>query len=427
MAYQVNNTRNQTVIVILAVLIGITNISLAKGAAQKRQTPSTSYGTGLNFGPIENPYDTRSYISDLADKLSPKQRDILLGEPDIYKSDAATSEYQKLLSRSSISVDSKRYKSLINKENELRHAAKTAEKHWSLAEDLEKYRVYSVREGSRTFIGSIRKAGFHAGLAIEDIVNVFTLASTERAEHLRENDGKPISFYLEKVGQAGAETLDNILITLYSSADLITLDLLPDFENEAYQDNHPLVRPFVFTGRSIGSAWQTVESVGNVPTFGYFDNVTGSICMLYIDAIETVKHGCEAVTNLPRGFIRLGGRNENLDRIQDWIFLVPLEYLSNVIEMEGISNAQDYKNAFKAKGVIGSILEIGGSSYIVYRAVDDMLEELDDDDNSKRPAEETSAEEAPAEETPAETATTTNGENGTSPNGFYHFPIDVFF
>ena len=194
-----------------------------------------------------------------------------------------------------------------------------------------------------------------------------------------------------------------------------------------YQDNHPLVRPFVFTGRSIGSAWQTVESVGNVPTFGYFDNVTGSVCMLYIDAVETVKHGCEAVTNLPRGFIRLGGRNENLDRIQDWIFLVPLEYLSNVIEMEGISNAQDYKNAFKAKGVIGSILEIGGSSYIVYRAVDDMLEELDDDDNSKRPAEETSAEEAPAEETPAETATTTNGENGTSPNGFYHFPIDVFF
>ena len=449
-AWRLNNT-SRNAIAMLAILMGIANISLAKdaGYTRPRTTPRAALpqvGTRPSIGNIQNPYDATGYMSRLAERLSPKQRNILLRGADIEKRDALAERLRMPLSQPRLpredrlrfspgevprfpssrlpapgpSVEAKEYKPLIDKELELRYAAEMAEKHWSLAKDLEKYRVYAVKEGSRTFVGSIRKAGLHAGLAVEDLVNILTLASTDRAISLRENDGQPISFYLEKVGQAGAETLDNILITLYSSADALVLDALYDLEFEAYRNNHPLVRPFIYTGRTIGSAWKTVECAGNVPTFGYFDNVTGSAGMFYEDAVETIKHSCQALTNLPRGFIRLGGRNEGLDRIQDWIWLVPLEYLSNVIEMKGIANAYDYKNAFLDKGIIGSILEIGGSSYLVCRAIDEIVE---DNDNGNPPTEEALTEELPEEPTiPSDGA---NG-NGAPPLGIYVWSIEDF-
>jgi len=391
LASQLNN-RSRTGIAILIVLMTTANISLAKDVGYNN--PKTNPQGALSqsrakpvTGAIQNPYDAGSYMSRLSEKLSPEQRDLLLRRPDIKKSDAITYGLRGPLSRQGIAVEPKKY--------QVPAKAEPAEKRWSLGEDLEKYRAYAVKEGSRYFAGNIRKAGFHAGLAGQDLVNVFTLASLERGAPLRENDGKPISFHLQKVEEAGGETLDNILITLYCSADLITLDSLIDLENEAYQDNHPLVRPFIYTGMSIGSACKTLESAGNVPTFGYFDNLTGSAGMFFENAVETAKHGCQAVTNLPRGCIYvIVGKNGNLDKIQDWIWLVPLEYISNVIEMKGISNTQDYKNAFTQKGVIGSLLEIGGSTYIAYQTVDEIFDELKDDNGKKHPTEGAPAEQA---------------------------------
>jgi hypothetical protein len=52
--------------------------------------------------------------------------------------------------------------------------------------------------------------------------------------------------------------------------------------------------------------------------------------------------------------------------------------------MQGIGNAMDYETAFEEKGVIGSLLEISGSTYIVYRALDELADELDDDGRSHR-------------------------------------------
>jgi len=415
LASQLNN-RSRTGLTILIVFMAAADISLAKDIGYNR--PKTIHRGALSqgrakpvTGAIQNPYDAKSYMSRLSEKLSPEQRDILLRGPDIKKSEAITYGLRGPLSRPGIAVEPKKY--------QVSAKAEPAEKRWSLGEDLEKYRAYAVKEGSRYAAGNFKKAGFHAGLAAEDIVNVFTLASSERGKPLRENDGKPISFHLEKVEQTGGETLDNILITLYSSADLITFDSLLDLENEAYQNNHPLVRPFVYTGRSIGSACKTVENAANVPTFGYFDNVTGSAGMFFENAVETAKHGCEAATNLPRGCIYvIVGKNENLDKIQDWIWLVPLEYLSNVIEMKGLCNTQDYKNAFKEKGVIGSILEIGGSTYIACRTIDEIIDELKDDNGKKRPTEEAPAGQAPA----PPTAPPTEGAGIEAPaSNIYHF------
>lgn len=251
------------------------------------------------------------------------------------------------------------------------------EEAWSLKRDLGKYRLYALKQGSRDSGESLGKSLSSAGLAIEDGINIFTIGyASERGLQFRGNDGKSPFFHLEKVVEGCGETIEDILLLLYAGADAVVLDSLPDPENEAYKDNHPLVRLPVCAGRAIGDAWKTTKNVGNTPTWGYWDNVTGSAGMCFVGIVETGKHGGEAVTNLPRVPVRLiFGENEHVERIQDWVFLVPLEYLSNVIEMEGIHNMENYKIAFGEKGVIGSTAEMVGSGFVVGKSVYKLIDE----------------------------------------------------
>jgi hypothetical protein len=255
------------------------------------------------------------------------------------------------------------------------------EEPWSLGEDLEKYRSYAVSQGSRESGESLGKALEQAGLTLEDGVNVLLLGyASERGAPFRKNDGKGL---LDDPGRAPAQagaTVVSFGDGLYSLADLITLDGLPDHEKDVYRDNHPIVRPLVFTGQTIGGAWKTTEEIGNAVTWGYFDNVTGTIGMVLVDIIELLKHTGEAVTNLVRLPVRLiSGGDEGAEEAMDWVLLVPLEFVSNSVAMEGISNMQDYEMAFAHKGVIGSTLELAGSTFIVYRVVDELIDELEDD------------------------------------------------
>jgi len=251
---------------------------------------------------------------------------------------------------------------------------------WTLGGDLEKYRAHSVKEGSRKSGESLKKALRRAGMTISDSANVFVLGyGSERAKPFRANDGKGLLQEPGKVPAAAGRTVVSLGDGLYSLADLITFNALPDPNKPSYQDNNPLVRPFVYTGRTIGGVWKTTEEVGNAVTWGLFDNFTGCVGLVIEDIVEFLKHAGQAVTNVVRAPVRLlGGKNkEGTDRALDWVLLVPLEFASNAVEMKGIANMDDYKTAFADKGVIGSILEFGGSTYIVYRAIDELL----DDDN----------------------------------------------
>jgi len=250
------------------------------------------------------------------------------------------------------------------------------EEAWSLRSDLRKYRLYAVKEGSRDSAESLGKAFSNAGLAIEDGINIFAIGyASERGLPFRGNDGKSPFFHLGKVVDGGGKTIEDILLLLYAGADAAVLDSLPDPENEAYKDNHPLVRLPVHAGMAIGDAWKTVENAGNTLTWGYWDNVTGSAGRCFVDIVEIGKHGGEAVTNLPRGPVRLiFGENKYLEGIQDWVFLVPLECSSNIIEMEGIRNMGDYKIAFGEKGVIGSAAEMVGSGFIVGKSAYKLID-----------------------------------------------------
>jgi len=106
------------------------------------------------------------------------------------------------------------------------------------------------------------------------------------------------------------------------------------------------------------------------------------------DVIECIKQGGQAVTNLPREVLYVTtGVEEDTDKMLDWLLVVPWELASNAVEMQGIANMQDYKSAFKEKGVVGSILELTGSSIIIYKSID----ELNDDDDDKHKTAESQA------------------------------------
>ncbi len=259
-------------------------------------------------------------------------------------------------------------------------ADKAEKARWSLGADLDKYRAHAVREGSRDSGENIKKAFERAGLTLEDGVNVFLLGyASERGQPFRGNDGKGLLDEPGKVPQRAGDAVGNAGLGLYSVADLVLLNGLRDPNTGPYQDNHPVVRPLLFTGRMVGGVWKTTEEVGNAVTWGYFDNFTGTIGMCIEDILELLKNAGEAVTNIARAPVQLvAGKKEGSERAMDWVLLVPLEFIGNSIEMKGIANMQDYEAAFEDKGVIGSVVELGGSSFLVYRGTKELIDRLDD-------------------------------------------------
>lgn len=257
---------------------------------------------------------------------------------------------------------------------------------WSLGSDLDKYRAHAVKEGSRDPGQSLKKALEKAGLAVGDGVNVFILGyGSDRAKPFRVNDGKGLLDEPGNVPQRAGAAAISFADGVYSLADLISFDALPDPLKEVYKDNNPLVRPLIFTGRTIGGVWKTTEEIGNAVTWGYFDNVTGCVGIVIEDIMELLKHVGQAATNLVRAPVQLvAGKKEGAERVMDWILLVPLEFVTNSAQMKGIANMDDYTTAFEDKGVIGSVLELGGSTFLAYRMVDELVEELERDHGHRR-------------------------------------------
>lgn len=267
-----------------------------------------------------------------------------------------------------------------------KEAEKAEKEPWSLGTDLDKYRAHAVREGSRDSGQNIKKAFERAGLTLEDGANVFLLGyASDRGQPFRANDGKGLLDEPGKVPQRAGDAVGNAGLGLYSVADLILLNGLRDPMTAAYGDNHPVVRPLVFTGRMVGGVWKTTEEVGNAVTWGYFDNFTGTIGLCIEDILELLKNAGEAVTNIARAPVQLvAGKNEGTERAMDWVLLVPLEFISNATEMKGFANMQDYQAAFEDKGVIGSVVELGGSSFLVYRGAKELADRLDNKHHHRR-------------------------------------------
>ena len=366
--------------IIPVILIGLANISLAQNTVYRRQTPPVAYRQNNvrksnNSSTINNPYNAEDYMRDLASKLSPEQRNMLLGGKYLQK-DTSRAKAGMKGPKSLFAIEA-------DEGPEGAEWAEDVKEAWSLQNDLEKYRAYSVKEGSRYPEENLQKFFLHAGLFLEDGMNIFTLGyGSDRGIPFRANDGNDPLWQAGTVLEQAGLALVNFTDGVYSIIDLMAFDGLADIQKDVYKDNNPIVRPFIFTGRTIGHSWKTAENIGNTLTWGYFDNVSGSAAMCVGDIIECVKHGGQAVTNLPRELLYLTGDvNEDTDKMLDWLLVVPWEFASNVIEMQGIANTHDYKTAFKEKGVVGSLLEMAGSSAVIYKSIDELVDELDDDND----------------------------------------------
>jgi hypothetical protein len=389
--YQPNKSRFYNKFVIFMIIAGLTGISMAQNAGYQRQTQQpvnrnrTSSRSDYS-GAVKNPYTAEDYMLKLAEKLSPEQRDLLL------KGSGVTRDITK--ESGSVTAGQRGEGTLFDNLLTATTAEPNEEK-WSLKKDLDKYRAYAIKEGSRYPDENLGKFFLNAGLFVEDGINIFTLGyGSDRGKVFRGNDGNSPLWHAKTVAEQGRQTLAEITDGFYSVIDLMTFDSLADIRKDVYRDNNPVVRPFLFTGRAVGSGWKTTENIGNTLTWGYFDNVSGSAAMCVVDVIECIKQGGQAVTNLPREVLYVTtGVNENTDKMLDWLLVVPWELASNAVEMQGIANMCDYKTAFKEKGVVGSILEMTGSSIIIYKSIDELN---DDDDDHKHKTTESQQPEIPS-------------------------------
>lgn len=370
--FQLNNNKIYIKVFVLIILTALSDISLAKNA---------NYSGSNDSAAIKNPYKPNDYLSKLASELTPEQRDLLLGKQGLTTEQAKKNQPSMLNNettekRSSLGVE-RRSSLEAEKRSSLeveRRSSLETETSWSLGEDLDKYRDYSVKEGSRFPEESLNKLFLQTGFLFEDGINIFTLGyGSDRGLPFCGNDGADPLWQAQIVLQQLGQVISNILDGAYSIVDLATLDSLDDLPKNVYKDNNAIVRPFIFIGKTIGNSFAATVNTGNTLTWGYFDNVVGPAGMCVEDVIECLKHSGQAVTNLPRALIFVDA-DEDTQNSLDWILVVPWELASNIIEMKGISNAQRYRTAFREKGVIGSILEMSGSTYIVYRVIDEKFD-----------------------------------------------------
>lgn len=242
----------------------------------------------------------------------------------------------------------------------------------AVGQDLDKYRLYSVDQGSRGSLTSLEKGLEDAGMALESGYNFFTIGyGTDMAQPFRENDGKDIGWQTNEFLKQGGRMLGTIGEGLYSILDLVALDSLKDAESAIYQETGAIERPFIYGGRAVGEVFKTAEKLGNVATLGHFDNLTGTAGQAIYHTLESIKHGVQAATNSVRGPVYLlTGPNEGLEQVGDWALLVPFEYISNVMQAEGFTNTLQYQRALVEKGMTGTFLEIGGTYFGVIKAIE---------------------------------------------------------
>jgi len=236
--------------------------------------------------------------------------------------------------------------------------------------DLAKYRNYAREQGSREVVENVEQAGNHLVGVGKGLVNVATGAyGTDNYKRLRENDGKNPLYQAKEAGKSLGKTFEDVGLTLYSLGDVVAFGLLPN-PNDDYSNTPTLGRPFRYLGRGVCNLGESVENIANIPTLGLADNFTGTAYGTLKEGVEAVKNTGQVLTNaVIREPVRFVSR-DTPEKTLDWICLVPFEYLSNVVELEGFNNMRDFEDVRKEKGDIFSFLEFLGSGWLTHEALD---------------------------------------------------------
>jgi len=203
----------------------------------------------------------------------------------------------------------------------------------------------------------------------------FSVSSDENLGHNSRVSRENWEFAKEDVRELGREVLGNketkkrglfqnvgrFLVrgiggTLYNLVDALTTDrFLP---NNIYPDEKPIKR-IGLNGRD------GIQGIG-----GALGNTINGAR----DIVETGKHTGLTITNAPRPII--ARNNEGVNKAYDWIFQVPLEWASNVVEGEGFTNIIGGNGLapenlislsdFHRKKGVGVPLELGGAIWGIY-------------------------------------------------------------
>jgi len=244
-----------------------------------------------------------------------------------------------------------------------------------LTRDLDTYRTHAVEQSSRESLENLDLALKRLNASAEGLFNVISIGyGTDRFEKLRKNDFK-YTEQCKNFGKKWVETGKNACLFLYSLPDvlddLMDLHLLPDAET-SYGEIETPMRPFVYLGKTICDSVECGVEAANVPTFGLADNVAGAAYTTLEEAIEALKLSGQGGTNI---IIRTPTRAllgpETAERAIDWVALVPLEYVSNVLQAQGFSNMMEYRKAIEEKGYTFTLLEFGGDAYLLYELLNE--------------------------------------------------------
>ncbi len=230
-----------------------------------------------------------------------------------------------------------------------------------IGSDVDQYRKYALTQGSRSSLTSLKMSEESAENAGYDFFSAATLSyGTERFTGLRKDD-----LSIMKPGRKFLRSFGNELKRLTG----------PVFDRKAYKGLNPMTGTVNYFGRNIIGLVDFAGNGANTLTFGLGNNVTVPALWSGNDFLESGKHlGQSAlnVTRLPFEVTR-GNFRKDSNKVLDWFTLVPPEYVSNVAEIEGYSNAEHMRRSVREKGNTGVVLEFLGDGALLGYGIDNAL------------------------------------------------------
>ncbi|MEI6849506.1 MAG: hypothetical protein WCK29_00555 [archaeon] len=224
-----------------------------------------------------------------------------------------------------------------------------------IGNDVDKYRKYALTQGSREIQPSMKMAGKNLIGVVDNSIEALIFSyGIDGDKQLREDD-----FRMGKVSKNWAKSVGGFFRRIGG----------PITDRESYHGLNPVTGTINYLGRLIGGATKVAKDSINVATLGLGNNIIEPTLNAGKNVVESTKYVGQAGLNV----MRLPAKNnETYNRILDWPMMVPLEWASNVLEMEGFSNTENTLQSVKDKGNTGVILEFGGDAFLLGKAIDKL-------------------------------------------------------
>ena len=248
----------------------------------------------------------------------------------------------------------------------------------SAGKDLERYRGHAVEQGSRDPEENLERFVVHLKGMLAGIHDVVKAGYAGDNVEARENDFKHPSVHASEAGKSLKRTGKYFLSIFYSLIDLLAFNALPDPDPE-YEKVDPWLRPPMYLGKTVRGSIDSGVGIMNIPMRGLADNIKDAAYDTVEEAAEALKSIGQAAANAairkPVRFLVKNPDSDKADKVVDWFALVPFEYLSNLMEGEGFTNLEDYRESVQQKGYTFITLELGGNTFLLIRSLSRLVPE----------------------------------------------------